>query len=298
MDVASFVLMSISTLPNAEEISAQLLGGGGEEEDDEAMEEDESKADDAEDAKPSPAQPAPAAKPKNNLLQSILNSQPNPTFATTNTEIEVSCINPRGKFILSLHKNGMVFTNPKKRDEEQIPISSANVQSVVWFRKPEDYKKVKQINKNAESGKKSKQGVPGHMVLICLKEDEGGDDDAASNIAEVKFRNKHLKQVCFQLPSYPIDESNDQLTEEAWWNGLSSALLYPEDAANGAIIRVHATLDKADYLKGKAGGYMFKSEGESGSTSTTTGGMPFVGCYQGFNDGALFPLREGLLFFK
>ena len=44
-------------------------------------------------------------------------------------------------------------------------------------------------------------------------------------------------------------------------------------------------------------GYVFQSEGEQGTASTTEG-MPYVGCYYGFNDGALFPLKEGLLFFK
>mmetsp|Transcript_8471 Transcript_8471/g.16382 ORF Transcript_8471/g.16382 Transcript_8471/m.16382 type:complete len:544 (-) Transcript_8471:202-1833(-) len=34
------------------------------------------------------------------------------------------------------------------------------------------------------------------------------------------------------------------------------------------------------------------------NTSTTTAGMPFVGCYLGVNDGVLYPLREGLLFYK
>ncbi len=39
------------------------------------------------------------------------------------------------------------------------------------------------------------------------------------------------------------------------------------------------------------------SKSTSGFVSTTQD-MPYVGCYQGFNDGTLFPLREGLLFFN
>jgi hypothetical protein len=43
--------------------------------------------------------------------------------------------------------------------------------------------------------------------------------------------------------------------------------------------------------------YQFVSHQEQG-TSTTTAGMPFVKCYAGVNDGVLYPLQEGLLFFK
>ena len=193
-----------------------------------------------------------------------------------------------------------MLTNPKK-DEEVIPLSAANVVRVVWFRKPEDYKKLKQLQRNGGGGGKgSAKGVPGHVVLICLKDEIDGGNGTGT-----VFRNKPLGQVCFQLPSYPPPSSADndggnvnsqQLTEEVWWNGLSTALFSCNTSSNG-MIRVQATMDRPEYAKGKSAGYTFQSEGEAGST-TTTEGMPYVGCYQGFNDGALFPLREGLLFFK
>jgi len=41
----------------------------------------------------------------------------------------------------------------------------------------------------------------------------------------------------------------------------------------------------------------FKSY-QAPNISTTTSGMPFVSCYLGVNDGVLYPLQEGLLFFK
>eukprot|EP00571_Detonula_confervacea_P003460 CAMPEP_0172328916 /NCGR_PEP_ID=MMETSP1058-20130122/60603_1 /TAXON_ID=83371 /ORGANISM="Detonula confervacea, Strain CCMP 353" /LENGTH=534 /DNA_ID=CAMNT_0013046053 /DNA_START=505 /DNA_END=2109 /DNA_ORIENTATION=- len=308
MDVASFLLNCTSTLPNAEEISAQLLGGGGDDDNYDDDDDDEKMGDvsdenNAEDAKPAAA-PAAATEPNSAdpqpyLLQSIQSSQPHPTF-TNNNEHEVSCINPRGKFLLSIFKNGIILTNPKKQNEEQIPISPSNVRNVIWFRKPEDYKKVKQLNENGISGKGKNKGIPGHMVLICLEEETA--DDGSSDHEGITFRNKPLKQVCLQLPAYPPpssaedsndDNSNAQLTEEDWWNGLSSALF---SGTNNGIIRVHTTIDKPAYSKGTPG-FVFQSEGEPGST-TTTEGMPYVGCYQGFNDGALFPLREGLLFFK
>jgi len=176
MDVATFLLSCTSTLPNAEEISAQLLGGCDDDDDDEMEDTNGEKKDDTEYSKDT-KQPAVAVavaetkQPgKSTLLQSIISSQPHPIVANTNTDIEVSCINPRGKFQLSLYKNGLVLTNPKKSNEEQIPISNDNIKQVIWFRKPEDYKKMKQFSKN---GKGNNKGVPGHMVLICLEEEEG-----------------------------------------------------------------------------------------------------------------------------
>ena len=128
MDVATFLLSCTSTLPNAEEISAQLLGGCDDDDDDEDEEMEDTngeKKDDTEYSKDT-KQPAVAVavaeakQPgKSTLLQSIISSQPHPIVANT----EVSCINPRGKFQLSLYKNGLVLTNPKKSNEEQLPIS-------------------------------------------------------------------------------------------------------------------------------------------------------------------------------
>lgn len=237
------------------------------------------------------AEPAtkPTADPQSRLLHDVATSAPLPAFGDGDG-IEVSCVHPRGKFLLSVRENGVVLTNPKKPEEERIPLAAASVENVVWFRRPEDYKKVQQMGKNGGGNSK---GVPGHVVLICL-----ADDDSLGGIA---FRKKPLKQVCFQLPAYPpssLADGNDngikQLTEETWWNGLGSALFSGEK--NGDIVRVHASMETPAFLKSKHE-FVFESEGESGST-TTTQAMPYVGCYRGFNDGALFPLREGLLFFK
>jgi len=287
MDVASFLLTCTSTLPDAEKISEQLLGGGDDDEEDEDMEDVEKKNETnntaVEDTKPAAA----SSDPQTTLLQSIQASQQHPTFATTNNEIiEVSCINPRGKFQLSIYKSGIILTNPKK-PEEVIPISN-NVSNVVWFRKPEDYKKMKQLAKNGGGGSggkgKKDKGIPGHMVLICLEEG-------------TMFRNKPLKQVCFQLPTYPSQstesDNSTQLNEKSWWDGLTSSLFTEDEAKKNGIIRVNASMETGK----SSNGFVFKSAGEQGSSSTTEG-LPFVGCYQGFNDGALFPLKEGLLFFK
>ena len=282
---------STSSLPNAEEISAQLCGGGNDDEDEveemKDVEKDEENTtaaaeNDAKQTAPSSSfeskQHESNTKPQS-VLQTIQSSQRHTTFNTE--EIEVSCINPRGKFHLSIYNKGLIFINPKKPNEEQIPIAASSIKHVVWFRKPEDYKKMKQLSKNG-GGKGKNGGVPGHMVLICLKEEEGEG---------VMFRNKVLLQVCFQLPNYPsssTDENNEGgLTEKNWWDGLSSSLFTDSSNGNG-IIRVGAKI-----MEQGNSGYVFQSEGIH-----TTEGMPYVGCYYGFNDGVLFPLKEGLLFFK
>ena len=245
MEVASFLLNCTAALPNAEEISAELISGGDKEE----SKDDTSGSD--------------SSTSRKNLGDPI-----------TSFSSEVSCINPRGKFSLSVYNNGMTLKNQKK-EEEHIAITQQSVRHVVWFRKPEDYKSL--------VISKSKKPIPGHMVLLCL--DDG-----------VTFRNKPLKQICFQLPSYPphsADSTEKAHHEEDWYNGLSSALL--SDASS--ITRVLSTMDNTSHED-----YVFQAgDGASAgntSTTTTTEGLPYVGCNRGFDNGALFPLRDGLLFFK
>lgn len=296
MDVASFLLNCTSTLPNAEEISALLLGDNdgeieGVENDDEA----EVKVDNNITGAAS-ASVETVSKASN--TDTSTDTSPSPLLINdTSNSVEVSCINPRGKFLLHLYNNEIALTNPKT-PEDKIRFSATNVEHIIWFRKPEDYKKLKQLSScSGGNGKGNAKDLPGHMVLICL-----GDG--------IMFRNKALKQVCFQLPSYPhpsatavasaddvaekSGKNKQLLTEKYWWNEFSKTLL--ANATKGGIIRVHATMDKPELNTGKIN-FVFRSEGESGRT-TTTESMPYVGCYQGFNDGALFPLREGLLFFK
>lgn len=209
-----------------------------------------------------------------NPIAELLPLSPFITKEQSPLSIEVSCINPRGKFMLILHERGILLTNPKK-GEEMLAITAAAVSNVIWFRKMEEYKKLKQ-----PSGKKP---LPGHMVLICFKEG-----------AKVVFRNKEISQVCLQLPTYFVEEneSGAEFTEKQWWNGLNKALC----GDGGSMTRVNAKMDQPS-TEIAADEFTFQSEGAAGS-STTTEGMPCVGCYHGLNDGVLYPLRQGLLFFK
>ncbi len=84
---------------------------------------------------------------------------------------------------------------------------------------------------------------------------------------KVMFKNKELSQICFQLPQDPL-----------------------------FLDSFRAALDLTDMAQ-VGQGWTFKSHIES-STSTTTGGLPCVRCYHGVNDGHLFPLEQGILFFK
>ena len=207
----------------------------------------------------------------------VLKSQVLPPFITKEQSplsVEVSCTNPRGKFLLQLFEDGIMLNSPKKPDETLI-IMASNIDNVVWFRKAEDYKKLK----TQSVGKKP---LPGHMVLICLKDG-----------ARVIFRNKEITQVCLQLPSYSTEGSDNEteFSEGQWWKGFETALCHEEK-----MIRVHSKIDRSSFYR-SADCFMFQSEGASGSSSTTED-MPFVGCYHGLNDGVLYPLREGLLFFK
>lgn len=60
----------------------------------------------------------------------------------------------------------------------------------------------------------------------------------------------------------------------------------------------------SNHGKANADEYVFKSEdgtsmgGLQKSVSMNLGGMPFLRCYSGVNDGVMFPLETGLLFFK
>jgi hypothetical protein len=189
------------------------------------------------------------------------------------------------------------------------------VDDVVVFRRPEDYRTMKRRGKDASDGRAGggcggggkrcgrNDGMPGHVVLITLR-DRGVE-------YAVEHKGKSLSQVCFQLPSYgggggggggdgAGGSSDNALREGDWFDGLSSALLgSARFDGGGKMIRVRSAMDDVDDVDDDdADLFAFRSSGEEGGGSTTTENMPYVGCYRGFHDGALFPLREGLLFYK
>jgi hypothetical protein len=123
--------------------------------------------------------------------------------------------------------------------------------------------------------KESFKILPQHtsqLVVFPKPEDirkKGARDMVLLTLKEkVSLKNKELSQICFQLPN-----------DTAFLENFRTAL----------------NLTKMARIGGN--GWNFQSHKE-GSTSTTTGGLPCVRCYHGVNDGHMFPLAEGLLFFK
>ena len=110
------------------------------------------------------------------------------------------------------------------------------------------------------------------MVLIVLQEDG------------IKINSKPQSQLCFQLP--PLDCPNG----DSWIDFLCES--FHLDKNTDVAIVPHPKQIESDRKD-----YKFKSFSDVNSSSTTAA-MPYVSCYQGVHDGVLYPMKEGLLFFK
>ena len=336
MEATQWLLECTQCLPGAEEISAKIMGGDDDDDDDvevvevEAVaavsrdddddDDDDETADNKVKAKKEPAAASAAADGKVSsgkvleLPKSMVDetkkekgspslnhsSSASPVPVAPRTSVEVSASTPRSKFDLTLHEStGIVLRNKK---EEVVAVPSSAVASVIVFPKAEDCRKA-----TSNSRKKGPPKRPGNLVLLTLKKGEADD---------VQFRGKSLKQICFQLPQSILPKSSADDDEDSdggggmmvvepikerdieleWVDllgktfGLSSEKVIL--VSNPAYLTDDGREERA-YV----GRYSFKSD-ETQGTSTTTAGMPYVKCYEGVNDGVLFPLEEGLLFFK
>jgi hypothetical protein len=194
--------------------------------------------------------------------------------------IEASFLSPRlGKCELQLYSNGFLVASKLNDSQIQVIVPATCMSHIVVFPKPEDCKVLKHQQHQMNNKKLS-----GALVLVRL-----------SNPMEIQ--NKPVQQLCFPLPSQknigPIgpnvndnnavakDVSSDDPTGE-WCQLLENFL-----------VGKNVTLARIEPGKSSA----FRSF-QPPDQSTTTGGMPFINCYQGVNDGVLYPLKEGLLFFK
>ena len=203
--------------------------------------------------------------------------------------IETSFLSPRmGKFSLQLHENGLLATKMNdptvqltllketKNESKAANSSSGSVSHVLLFPKPEDCKAIVYNRKIDEDSKPKK--VSGNLVLLFLESQ-----------VQLPKQKSPTRQLCFALPcdkklGVPIGPKGEGLNDEndptkAWGELLHKSL-------GGKLAQVLGE-DSAS----------FKSH-QPPNTSTTTAGMPFVSCYLGVNDGALYPLEEGLLFYK
>jgi hypothetical protein len=208
-------------------------------------------------------------------------------------EMETSFMTPRmGKVKIQLagtgNKGGLLATKisvTNANQQQQLHVPKGSVSHVIVFPKPEDCKLIRSNRKS------EKQRVPkAHLVLIKLK-------------VPVKFQGKDIDQLCFGLPwrkthgptgpklvDADEDETADmgwQETTAAWRNVLTKALRSNDDQENSPMTVTQVRVDNS----------VFTSHMDT-STSTTTSGMPYVGCNLGVQDGVLYPLQQGLLFFK
>mmetsp|Transcript_55106 Transcript_55106/g.112519 ORF Transcript_55106/g.112519 Transcript_55106/m.112519 type:complete len:542 (-) Transcript_55106:1105-2730(-) len=215
--------------------------------------------------------------------------------------IETSFLSPRmGKFSLRLHEKGLVATklnDPSVRfvllREDGGPAAAendtggpCNVSHVLSFPKPEDCKAIVYNRKIDEESKPKKFG--GNLVVLRLN----------SPLRIPKQKSPTL-QLCFALPA---DKKLGRPTGPSLAEGVASfrSNTGTEDTKDpteawGRLL--HGALGGrfAQVLRQGVGD--FKSH-QHPNTSTTTAGMPFVSCYLGVNDGVLYPLEEGLLFYK
>ena len=252
-------------LPNMEEISAQLMGEHGDDE-----EEEETHCKDA---------------------IGELQSLPSPTEDGNIHEMLVSATSPRTKLTLAIHKDGITLTSPK---DELIVLQSDAVKYIIFFPKREDCLLKPKTTKDG-----GYISIPGSLILVILEEEK------------VSFRNKTLKQICLQLPQHrsdPIDivdvDAGVRPTEAQLTNACSDSFeeklirLFASslDLKNGVHRVYNPKYQNIKQLLPHT--YAFQSDDGGANKSIMQGQMPYLKCYQGVNDGVIFPMEEGLLFFK
>ncbi|KAL3925802.1 MAG: hypothetical protein SGILL_000150, partial [Bacillariaceae sp.] len=184
---------------------------------------------------------------------------------------ETSILTPRlGKCHIQLHERGLTATkvssDAANSSSSKLTVEASNISHLLVFPKPEDCKLL--VQQNALSNDAKRKKLTGCLVLLRLKE--------AMEIPANNNKKKKCQQLCFSLPVEkkigPIgptlagetsinDDSDVEMITQQWCDVLKKALV---------LSRV----------------------------STTSGGMPFISCYMGVNDGVLYPLKEGLLFYK
>jgi hypothetical protein len=308
MATTAFLLEGTTTLPNAEAIAAQLMGGGTGGDDDNNNNKCNGKevplVSSTSEESPAKQQQQQQAKAK---LGSPMNTSP----------VEISVLNPRGKFQFTFHQHGLIATTIK--NPQSIVIPAGVVAHVILFPKPQDCQKVK--SSSSSSSAKTNDSSP--MVLLCFYEKDDDDDDDASSAtssngnddnnkkriadAAVTFKDKPLSQICFPLPAscegltaaleqigLDHDNNNNQMEkgmENAWVEMFCHSLDIPKTNVYRVPNPCHTSNSNTTQE------WTFKSH-QPANTSSTTGGMPFVKCYHGVQDGCLFPLVQGLLFFK
>lgn len=189
------------------------------------------------------------------------------------TPLETSLLNPRGgKCSIQLYDNGYLVATSLKTPSVQLIVPALGVSHLILFAKAEDYKLTN-----------AKKLPNAHLVLLKLHKD-----------ANVSFQSKPVPdQICFSLswvkgigPTGPSESTTGwQEATRSWRQLLEQCLGGPHNP----------NLISCQVQSGPSSPFLSHSTPDQ---STTTGGMPFVKCYHGVQDGVLYPMEEGLLFYK
>lgn len=298
MATTAFLLEGVTTMPNADEIAAQIAGASAEETEEEENGEEEEESDGATKKEEEAEETVVAlvssqsedASPTTAVSQQSTTSTYNLGADLHMNPIELSLTNPRGKFELTFCEEGVQASTVK--NPQTMIISNGAVRNMIVFPKPTDCQFISSASKKATISP---------MILLCFHDKEDGDDDDNDDRPTVTFKDKPLSQICFSLPltlcgslECALEQAGipacDSTVEDAWVKLLSHSLQISDDQ----IFRI---VNPNTASSGKAKGWAFQSYQEA-NTSSTAGNLPFVKTYFGVQDGCLFPMEQGLLFFK
>jgi hypothetical protein len=291
MATTEFLLEGTSTLPNAEAIAAHFAESAQPDDEEEGVE------------SISATSTTSAVKMEAVALVSSTSDGSTPTTdkkvhqktnATTtknssailgkalSSPVELSLTNPRGKFHVTFHAEGIHLTTIKNPMPLVIPAGS--VRDIIVFPKPADC-----VLKSSKT-----PTTPSPMMLLCFQDNESHDCQV------VTFKGKALSQLCFQVPTTVLDDAilddesnntNHSSTTETWIRLICRSVQL-ERTKYVYQIHIPNSSNKPTTTQ-----WSFRSYQDQNYASTASG-MPYVNCYHGVQDGSLFPMKEGLLFFK
>mmetsp|Transcript_3789 Transcript_3789/g.5641 ORF Transcript_3789/g.5641 Transcript_3789/m.5641 type:complete len:485 (-) Transcript_3789:51-1505(-) len=246
-------------------------------------------------------------------------------------QVELSCIQPRGKWILSLCKHGLTLkqqqsqsaSNKQESSFLSVPATAlyqpsllSSSRRIIIFPKPEQcksppkpYEEDEEDNYTKNSNKKIKKSSAELIRLVLIPLDPN---------TVVHNLTKPITQLCFPLPvgttitnnKEPQESTtNSSLSEKQWIQQLcESFTIYNNNHKNTTTTTTNTkelisppTIVDIPYPQiavpsstTNSTSAFFVSDGSKPILPS----MPFVTCYSGVNSGWLFPLQEGLLFYK
>jgi hypothetical protein len=268
MATTEFLLEGTSTLPDAEAIAAHFAES--------AQPNEEGEEDVKEEAVALISSTSEESTPTGNKAnqRNATNTSDTPLGKALYSPVELSLTNPRGKFQVTFHAGGIHLTTFKNPIPLVIPAGS--VRDIIVFPKPADCVRTCKTAKSP-------------MMLLCFQDNSDDETDC-----QVTFKEKPLSQICFQAPAAVdkvlVDESNKSHNATETWIRMICRSVHLERAKNVYEIQ-NPNSGKVTTQ------WSFKSYQDQNYASTASG-MPYVNCYYGVQDGSLFPMKEGLLFFK